>query len=68
MSWRIDSDNIERMLRDPFSLAGKLNIGFIKITFPLPFFSVLIYRQWKVKKNREDFEKAVKLELQNICA
>ena len=26
------------------------------------------YRQWKIKKNREDFEKAVKLELQNICA
>ena len=26
------------------------------------------YKAWKVVKNREDFEKAVKLELQHICA
>ncbi len=26
------------------------------------------YKAWKVIKNREDFEKAVKLELQHICA
>ena len=26
------------------------------------------YKEWKVVKNRDDFEKAVKLELQSICA
>lgn len=26
------------------------------------------YRAWKIIKNREDFDKAVKLELQHICA
>lgn len=26
------------------------------------------YKEWKIVKNREDFDKAVKLELQNICA
>jgi hypothetical protein len=26
------------------------------------------YKEWKIVKNREDFEKAVKLELQTICA
>ena len=26
------------------------------------------YKEWKIVKNREDFDKAVKLELQNISA
>lgn len=26
------------------------------------------YKQWKIVKNREDFDKAVKLELQHICS